>query len=70
MIVLELNQIEVDHCTRCGGVWLDAEEMDLLLDGSAGRAEIREKLEIRLADTIEEVLAIALEPKGSGTAHE
>jgi len=44
MIVLELNQIEVDHCTRCGGVWLDAEEMDLLLDGSAGRAEIREKL--------------------------
>jgi len=31
--------------------------------------EIREKLEIRLADTIEEVLAIALEPKGSGAAH-
>jgi len=32
--------------------------------------EIREKLEIRLADTIEEVLAIALEPKGSGAAHD
>lgn len=44
MIVLELNQIEVDHCTKCGGVWLDAEEMDLLLEGSAARDEIREKL--------------------------
>jgi Zn-finger nucleic acid-binding protein len=44
MIVLELNQVEVDHCTHCGGVWLDAEEMDLLLDGSAGREEIRRQL--------------------------
>ena len=44
MIVLEMNQVEVDHCTRCGGVWLDAEEMDLLLDGSAGREEIRRRL--------------------------
>ena len=31
--------------------------------------EIREKLEIRLADTIEEVLAIALEPTDPGVAH-
>ncbi len=41
MVVLELNQIEVDHCLACGGVWLDAEEMDMLLDGSIGREEIR-----------------------------
>jgi Zn-finger nucleic acid-binding protein len=44
MIVLETNQVEVDHCTRCGGVWLDAEEMDLLLEGSAGREEIRRRV--------------------------
>jgi Zn-finger nucleic acid-binding protein len=44
MIVLEMDQIEVDHCTRCGGVWLDAQEMDLLLEGSEGREEIRRRL--------------------------
>jgi Zn-finger nucleic acid-binding protein len=43
MIVLELDQVEIDHCTKCGGVWLDAEEMDLLLDGSEGREEIRRR---------------------------
>ena len=43
MIVLELDQVEVDHCSQCGGVWLDAEEMDLLLDGSEGREEIRRR---------------------------
>jgi Zn-finger nucleic acid-binding protein len=44
MIVLELDQVEVDYCRKCGGVWLDAEEMDLLLEGSAGRDEIRANL--------------------------
>lgn len=44
MIVLELNQIEVDNCPTCGGVWLDPHEMDLLLEGSAGRDEIRAHL--------------------------
>jgi hypothetical protein len=43
MLVLEVDQVEVDHCTKCGGVWLDAEEMDLLLDGSEGREEIRRR---------------------------
>jgi Zn-finger nucleic acid-binding protein len=41
IVALELNQIEVDHCLRCGGVWLDPDEMDLVLVGSAGRVEIR-----------------------------
>ncbi len=44
MIVLELDQVEVDTCRKCGGVWLDPEEMDLLLEGSAGRDEIRANL--------------------------
>jgi Zn-finger nucleic acid-binding protein len=30
MIVLELEQVEVDHCTACGGIWLDAGELELL----------------------------------------
>jgi Zn-finger nucleic acid-binding protein len=44
IVALELNQIEVDHCLNCGGVWLDPDEMDLLLDGSAGREEIRQRM--------------------------
>jgi Zn-finger nucleic acid-binding protein len=43
MLVLEMDQVEVDHCGQCGGVWLDAEEMDLLLEGSEGREEIRRR---------------------------
>jgi hypothetical protein len=44
MIVLELDQVEIDHCRSCGGVWLDPDEMDLLLEGSAARDEIRAHL--------------------------
>jgi Zn-finger nucleic acid-binding protein len=32
MVVLELDQIEIDHCLNCGGIWLDAGELELLLD--------------------------------------
>jgi Zn-finger nucleic acid-binding protein len=31
MITLELEDVEVDHCTDCGGIWLDAGELELLL---------------------------------------
>jgi len=49
MIVLEMDQVEIDHCLKCGGVWLDAEEMDLLLDGSEGREEIRRRATVEAA---------------------
>jgi Zn-finger nucleic acid-binding protein len=32
MIVVEHNQIELDYCTECHGVWFDSEELELLLD--------------------------------------
>jgi hypothetical protein len=32
MIILEHEQIELDYCPGCGGVWLDAGELELLLD--------------------------------------
>lgn len=38
MIVLELAEVEVDYCTDCGGIWLDAGELELLL-GSSQQAE-------------------------------
>jgi hypothetical protein len=37
MVVLELDRVEVDHCVSCEGIWLDGGEMELLLDGAAGR---------------------------------
>jgi Zn-finger nucleic acid-binding protein len=33
MVVLELQDVEIDHCLACGGVWLDAGEIELLVDG-------------------------------------
>ncbi|MCK9611821.1 MAG: zf-TFIIB domain-containing protein [Bacteroidales bacterium] len=40
MLVLELHQIEIDHCQGCGGIWLDEGELELLL----GNASEKEKL--------------------------
>ncbi len=34
MIVLELAEVEVDYCTACSGIWLDAGELELLLGTS------------------------------------
>jgi len=34
LIILELDQIEVDYCTNCHGVWLDEGELELLLQDS------------------------------------
>ncbi|OHB57666.1 MAG: hypothetical protein A2173_04600 [Planctomycetes bacterium RBG_13_44_8b] len=31
MITLELANVEIDHCTDCGGIWLDAGELEQLL---------------------------------------
>jgi Zn-finger nucleic acid-binding protein len=31
MLTFELDQVEVDHCPVCGGIWLDAGELELLL---------------------------------------
>lgn len=40
MIIVELNEVEVDYCQECQGIWLDAGELELLIDNS----EEREKL--------------------------
>jgi len=31
MITLELSDVEIDYCTDCLGIWLDAGELELLL---------------------------------------
>jgi Zn-finger nucleic acid-binding protein len=39
MISLELDDVEIDRCFSCGGIWLDRGELELLLEGSAAREE-------------------------------
>lgn len=31
MVTLELDEVEIDHCLDCGGIWLDAGELELLI---------------------------------------
>ena len=35
MITLDLADVEIDHCVHCGGIWLDAGELELLLEDPA-----------------------------------
>jgi hypothetical protein len=37
MVVLELDKVEIDYCPGCEGVWLDAGELEILLEGSEQR---------------------------------
>ena len=32
MIVLELEQVEIDYCCGCSGIWLDVGELELLFE--------------------------------------
>jgi hypothetical protein len=45
MITMELDEIEIDHCQACGGIWLDAGELELLLGDRAGTAALLESFE-------------------------
>ena len=38
MITLELAEVEIDYCTACEGIWLDAGELELLL-GDGGKSK-------------------------------
>lgn len=37
LVILELDSVEVDYCFVCGGIWLDAGELEELLGDSAQR---------------------------------
>ena len=46
MIALELAEVEVDYCTACGGIWLDAGELELLLADAEQTKELLDSFEI------------------------
>ena len=40
MIVLEVDEVEVDYCLDCNGIWLDAGELELLLEDEHKATEL------------------------------
>jgi len=46
MVVLELQDVEIDHCFGCGGIWLDAGELELLIDDAQVAAKLLESFNI------------------------
>jgi len=46
MITLELGGVEIDHCVGCGGIWLDAGELELLLNDPARASELLQSFKI------------------------
>ncbi|HED37201.1 MAG TPA: hypothetical protein ENI76_03020 [Ignavibacteria bacterium] len=32
LVILELNNVEIDHCTTCDGIWLDGSEVEIMLE--------------------------------------
>jgi Zn-finger nucleic acid-binding protein len=47
MLVLELTGVEIDYCECCGGIWLDAGELEILLGDSAAELMAEFKREKR-----------------------
>ena len=40
LVILELNQVEIDYCTSCHGIWLDNGELELLLQDSEEKTKL------------------------------
>lgn len=46
MVVLELDNIEIDNCAACGGIWLDSGELELLLEGAGEKDTVLNSFEL------------------------
>lgn len=46
MIVLELDNVEIDHCISCCGIWLDAGELELLLESAEEKNDLLSSFEV------------------------
>ena len=48
LIAIETEQVEVDYCTECKGIWLDSGELELLLgNGQSSKGTARDADEAR-----------------------
>ncbi len=50
MIVLELDDVEIDYCTDCKGIWLDSGELNLLLEDAAKSKEVLQSFQPAQSD--------------------
>ena len=46
LVVLEQEQVELDHCLSCKGIWLDSGELELLLEDSREKDRLLSSFEI------------------------
>ena len=46
MIILELNEVEIDYCSQCHGIWLDSGELEELLKDSKAKDQLLASFEI------------------------
>ena len=46
MIVLEHDQVEIDHCLNCKGNWLDQGELELILEDSQAKHNLLSSFEV------------------------
>jgi Zn-finger nucleic acid-binding protein len=46
VVVLELHDVEIDHCLTCRGIWLDAGELELLLGDCAWKDRLLSSFEV------------------------
>ena len=51
MITLELAGVEIDYCADCGGIWLDAGELELLLGNSKNAKQLLDSFKIDSSST-------------------
>ncbi len=46
LVILELNQIEIDYCTSCHGIWLDNGELELLMQDSEEKTQLMDSFSV------------------------
>jgi Zn-finger nucleic acid-binding protein len=51
MITLELADVEIDYCTDCSGIWLDAGELEILLGDPEKSKHLLDSFKIDTAST-------------------
>ena len=40
MLVLEMLDVEIDYCHKCGGIWLDEGELELLIGDKSESSQV------------------------------
>ena len=52
MLILEYNNVEIDYCDECSGIWLDEGELQLLLGSSDGDSPVLTALTEKVKDPV------------------